>query len=255
MTQSEAAVPADRPAANGDIAANGYEDVPLVATKGLYAGYGPAAILRNVEIKVGRGQVVALLGPNGAGKTTTVLTLAGEIKPQKGQILHSGDGNHAPLFRRARRGLAYVGEDRTVFMALTVAENLRVARADHEYAYNLFPDLRKLARRRCGLLSGGEQQMLALARVLGRRPTLLLADELSLGLAPLIVDRLLAAIRTAADEQGLGVLLVEQHAEKALNYADYVYVLRRGEVIIEGAAADIRGRLSDVRDAYLTATK
>jgi ABC-type branched-subunit amino acid transport system ATPase component len=255
MTQPEAAVPADRPVADGGVAAAGAEEVPLIATKGLYAGYGPAAILRNIDIKVSRGQVVALLGPNGAGKTTTVLTLAGEIKPQKGQILHGGDSSHAPLFRRARRGLAYVGEDRTVFMALTVAENLRVARADTEYAYNLFPDLRKLARRRTGLLSGGEQQMLALARVLGRRPSLLLADELSLGLAPLIVDRLLAAIRTAADEQGLGVLLVEQHAEKALTYADYVYVLRRGEVIIEGHAADIRGRLGDVRDAYLTATK
>jgi branched-chain amino acid transport system ATP-binding protein len=228
---------------------------PLVATKGLYSGYGPAAILRNVDIEVSRGQVVALLGPNGAGKTTTVLTLAGELKPQQGQVLHNGVGGHSPLFRRARQGLAYVGEDRTVFMSLTVSENLRIARVDGDYAFTLFPELRRLARRRTGLLSGGEQQMLALARVMGRRQSLLLADELSLGLAPLVVDRLLAAIRTAADEQGLGVLLVEQHAEKALNYADYVYVLRRGEVIIEGSASDIRGRLSDVQDAYLTATE
>jgi branched-chain amino acid transport system ATP-binding protein len=227
---------------------------PLVATKGLFAGYGAASILRNVEIQVARGQVVALLGPNGAGKTTTVLTLAGELKPQQGEVIHNGKAGHSPLFRRARSGLAYVGEDRTVFMSLTVAENLRVARADTDWAYTLFPELSGLARRRTGLLSGGEQQMLALARVLGRQPTLLLADELSLGLAPMVVDRLLAAIRTVADERGLGVLLVEQHAEKALNYADYVYVLRRGEVIIEGTAADIRGRLSDVQDAYLTAS-
>jgi branched-chain amino acid transport system ATP-binding protein len=233
---------------------HGVTEPPLVATKGLFAGYGPASILRNVEIQVAKGQVVALLGPNGAGKTTTVLTLAGELKPQKGEVIHNGKADHSPLFRRARNGLAYVGEDRTVFMSLTVAENLRVARADNEQAYTLFPELSKLARRRTGLLSGGEQQMLALARVLGRQPRLLLADELSLGLAPLVVDRLLAAIRTVADERGLGVLLVEQHAEKALNYADYVYVLRRGEVIIEGSAADIRGRLSDVQDAYLTAT-
>jgi branched-chain amino acid transport system ATP-binding protein len=210
-------------------------------------------VLRNVEIRVHRGQVVALLGPNGAGKTTTVLTLAGEVKPQRGEVLRDGVRDRSPLFRRARRGLAYVGEDRTVFMTLTVSENLRVARADTDLAYSLFPELRGLSGRRAGLLSGGEQQMLALARVLGRRPSLLLADELSLGLAPLVVDRLLHAIRTAADEQGLGVLLVEQHVEKALNYADYVYVLRRGEVIMEGTGTDIRGRLSEVQDSYLSA--
>jgi ABC-type branched-subunit amino acid transport system ATPase component len=253
MTQQEAAAANERPVGGGAVTGTA-DELPLVATKGLYAGYGPASVLRNVEIRVPRGKVVALLGPNGAGKTTTVLTLAGEIKPQRGEVLHSGDGALAPLFRRARRGLAFVGEDRTVFMSLTVSENLRVARADTDYAYNLFPELKDLSKRRTGLLSGGEQQMLALARVMGRKPSLLLADELSLGLAPLIVDRLLTAIRTAADEEGLGVLLVEQHAEKALNYADYVYVLRRGEVIIEGAATDIRGRMSDVRDAYLTAT-
>jgi branched-chain amino acid transport system ATP-binding protein len=255
VRQRKGAGPEDRPAGQGAADGAAAGEPPLIATKGLYAGYGPAAILHNVEIKVARGQVVALLGPNGAGKTTTVLTLAGEIKPQRGEVFYDGVSGHSPLFRRARRGLAYVGEDRTVFMSLTVAENLRVARADTGHAYTLFPDLRKLAGRRCGLLSGGEQQMLALARVLSRRPSLLLADELSLGLAPLIVDRLLAAIRTAADEQGLGVLLVEQHAEKALNYADYVYVLRRGQVIIEGTATDIRGRLNDVQDAYLTVTK
>jgi branched-chain amino acid transport system ATP-binding protein len=246
-------VPGARPVSNA--AATDTAGPPLIATQGLYAGYGSAAILRNVEIKVAAGQVVALLGPNGAGKTTTVLTLAGELKPQQGQVLYNGVSDHSPLFRRARRGLAYVGEDRTVFMSLTVSENLRVARVDNDLAYALFPELRQLARRRTGLLSGGEQQMLALARVLGRRPSLLLADELSLGLAPMIVDRLLTAIRTAADEQGLGVLLVEQHAEKALKFADYVYVLRRGEVIIEGAATDIRGRLHEVQDAYLAATK
>jgi branched-chain amino acid transport system ATP-binding protein len=246
-------VPGDHPVSNA--AATDTAKPPLIATKDLYAGYGSAAILRNVEIKVAAGQVVALLGPNGAGKTTTVLTLAGELKPQQGQVLYNGVASHSPLFRLARRGLAYVGEDRTVFMSLTVSENLRVARVDNDLAYGLFPELRQLARRRTGLLSGGEQQMLALARVLGRRPSLLLADELSLGLAPMIVDRLLTAIRTAADEQGLGVLLVEQHAEKALKVADYVYVLRRGEVIIEGAATDIRGRLHEVQDAYLAATK
>jgi ABC-type branched-subunit amino acid transport system ATPase component len=231
------------------------DDPPLVETRGLYAGYGPAAVLRNLDIRIHRGQVVALLGPNGAGKTTTVLTLAGEVKPQKGEVLFLGAAEHAPLFKRARRGLAYVGEDRTVFMGLTVGENLRVARADATLAYSLFPELRKLTNRRAGLLSGGEQQMLALGRVMGRRPSLLLADELSLGLAPLIVDRLLTAVRKAADDQGLGVLLVEQHIEKALNYADYVYLLRRGEVVMEGTGANIRSRLSEVHDSYLSVGK
>ena len=132
-------------AAVPDAAAGAIGEPPLIATKGLYAGYGPAPILHDLEIKVLRGQVVALLGPNGAGKTTTVLTLAGEIKPQRGEIHYDGVSGHSPLFRRARRGLAYVGEDRTVFMSLTVAENLRVARADTDHAYTLFPDLRELA--------------------------------------------------------------------------------------------------------------
>ncbi|TNC20595.1 ABC transporter ATP-binding protein [Amycolatopsis alkalitolerans] len=236
------------PAADG----TGSHEPPLLESRGLHAGYGPASVLRDVEIKIARGQVVALLGPNGAGKTTTVHTLAGEIKPLKGEVLRNGVRDTSPLFRRARQGLAYVGEDRTVFMTLTVAENLRVARANTDHAFELFPELKRLAGRRTGLLSGGEQQMLALARVLGRGPSVLLADELSLGLAPLVVDRLLAAVRQAADERELGVLLVEQHVEKALKYADYAYVLRRGEVIIEGSGADIRGRLDEVQDSYLS---
>ena len=227
---------------------------PLIAAEGLCVSYAASMVLHDVQLEVGRGQVVALLGANGAGKTTTVLTLAGELKPRSGHVLWNGQPDSSPLWRRARKGLAYVGEDRTVFMGLTLAENLRVAGADMDMAYDLFPDLRPLARRRTALLSGGEQQMLALARVLARRPSLLLADELSLGLAPMIVDRLLRALRTAADEHGMGVLVVEQHVEKALSWADYAYVLRRGKIVMQGTAANIRGRLDEVQDAYLTAS-
>jgi branched-chain amino acid transport system ATP-binding protein len=227
-------------------------DEPLIATRGLSAGYGAIAVVRDINIEVRRGQVVALLGPNGAGKSTTVLSLAGELKPLAGGVYSKGVREYKPLFRRARSGLAYVGEERSVFMTMTVAENLRVARSDTAIAYSLFPELKPLSGRRTGLLSGGEQQMLALARVLGRQPSLLLADELSLGLAPLVIDRLLTAVREAADKEGLGVLLVEQHVEKALHYADYVYVLRRGEIIIEGTAASIRGRVNELQDSYLS---
>ena len=226
--------------------------VPIVETRGLSAGYGGIAVVRGLDLSVHAGEIVALLGPNGAGKSTTVLTLAGELQPIDGEVSYKGDKQFAPLHRRAQAGVGYVGEDRTVLMSLTVAENLRVARADTTRTYELFPELEPLRDRRVGLLSGGEQQMLALARVMSRPISLLLADELSLGLAPLVVDRLMEVVRRTARERDLAVLLVEQHLEKALQVADHVYVLRRGEIVMKGSTVEVRERMSELHASYLS---
>jgi branched-chain amino acid transport system ATP-binding protein len=148
--------------------------------------------------------------------------------------------------------LSYVTEERSVIMKLTAYENLRLANVTVENATSLFPELERLLKRPAGLLSGGEQQMLTVARALGRSPSVMLLDELSLGLAPIIVSRLLHAVRTAAKERGVGVLLVEQHVRQALEVADRVYVMQRGRVVMSGSAEEIGGQLSDIEAAYLT---
>jgi branched-chain amino acid transport system ATP-binding protein len=223
----------------------------LIETCSLSAGYGrDKVIVRDLNIEVGLGEVVALLGPNGAGKTTTVLTLAGELAPLGGEVRFDGDATAAPLYRRARSGMALVTEERAVLMTMTVAQNLKVSRCDLNTTLQQFPELEAHLSRRVGLLSGGQQQMLALARALGRPTRLLLADELSLGLAPIIVTRLLKAVRTAA-AGGMGVLLVEQHVHQALRYADRVYVMRRGRIEMSGTADEIRNQLSAVEASYL----
>ena len=222
--------------------------------RGLSAGYGPQSVIHDVDIVVRRGEVVALLGANGAGKTTTLLTLAGELQPHAGDVLIDGVVNRSPLHRRARSGLMLVTEEKSVFMGLSTQDNLRVAGVDVEAALALFPEIGRRLRIRGGLLSGGEQQMLTLARALARKPTVLLADELSMGLAPLIVRRLLEAVRAAADTQNTAVLLVEQHVRKALEHADRAYIMRRGRIELAGTAAELRSRITEIEDHYL-ATK
>jgi branched-chain amino acid transport system ATP-binding protein len=147
--------------------------------------------------------------------------------------------------------LGYVPEGRSLFFGLTVAENLRVANADPRAALELFPDLARRIDVRGGLLSGGEQRMLALAVALSRRPRLLLVDELSLGLAPLIVKRLLSALREAANRDNVGVLFVEQHARKALQYADWAYVMRRGTIVLDGDSETLSASIAAIEDQYL----
>jgi branched-chain amino acid transport system ATP-binding protein len=137
-------------------------------------------------------------------------------------------------------------------MGLSTADNLRLGGVSRESAVALFPELAPLMKRTAGLLSGGEQQMLTLARALGRSPDVLLADELSLGLAPLVVDRMLKAVRTAADERDVGVLLVEQHVKRALEIADRVLVMQRGRIVLEGTPAEIGGQIGDLQSAYLS---
>jgi branched-chain amino acid transport system ATP-binding protein len=224
---------------------------PLLECRGLSAGYGEMAVVRDLDLQVGPGEVVALLGSNGAGKTTTLLTLAGELAPLAGEVRWRGSPTSAPMHRRCRDGLGFVTEERSVIMSLTAAENLRLAGVADEVAVGLFGELEPLLGRRAGLLSGGEQQMLTLARALGRRPDVLLADELSLGLAPLVVSRLLGAIRRAADEQGVGVLLVEQNVRLALGVADHVGVMQRGQVVVSGSPDAIADEMASLEAAYL----
>ena len=222
----------------------------VLDVKGLRAGYGKVEVVHGIDLQVQAGEVVALLGPNGAGKTTTLTTIAGELPPLGGEVRLLDCEARDPLHIRARKGLAMVTQERAVLMDLTVAENLRVSRCDRDQAIELFPELSDHLERRVGLLSGGQQQMLALARCLARPSRLLLVDELSLGLAPLVVDRLLQAVRAAAD-RGIGVLLVEQHVHKAIAVADRVLVLRRGTIELDGPAVELRGRVDEIQAAYL----
>ena len=223
----------------------------VLEASGMSVGYGPIPVVRNLDLVVSSGEIVTLLGANGAGKTTTLMALVGLLAPSEGVVKLHGRATKSPLHKRIHEGLAYVPEQRGVFRNLTTMENLRLGRGDPQAALALMPELLKLVDRRAGLLSGGEQQMLSLARALASKPTVLLCDELSLGLAPLIVQRLLQAIRVAA-QQGVAVLLVEQHVRAALAVADRAYVLRRGSVVISGTADHVRSRLHEVESSYLS---
>ncbi len=177
----------------------------LLQTRNLKAGYLGREVVRAVNIEVRAGEVVCLLGPNGAGKTTTLLTIAGELAPMDGIVMVNNVPTWTPMHQRVRDGgIGLITEERLVFTKLSAYDNLRLGGGSVDDALELFPELRNRLNVRGGMLSGGEQQMLALARALVRKPDLLLADELSLGLAPMIVDRLLGAVRAAADERGTG---------------------------------------------------
>jgi ABC-type branched-subunit amino acid transport system ATPase component len=179
-----------------------------------------------------------------------MLTLAGDLQPIAGEVRFLGQTTKAPLHRRARRGLALVTEERSVTMSLTVKQNIALGRCDRARVVALFPELDPLMNRRAALLSGGEQQMLTLGRALASRSTkALLADELSLGLAPMAVTRLLQAVRAAADD-GVAVLIVEQHVHRALDIADRVYVLAHGRVEYHGNAADARTHIDEIQGHY-----
>jgi ABC-type branched-subunit amino acid transport system ATPase component len=225
--------------------------LPAVHLDHLTAGYGGTPAVHDLDIRVEPGQIVSLLGANGAGKTTTLLTIAGEISPMRGDVQVLGDSKRRSLDHRARHGLGYLTEERCVFMNLTGKENLSLGRGSVDAALDYFPELKEHLGKKAGLMSGGQQQMLALGRVLAGQPKVLLADELSLGLAPLIVQRLLKVLREAAD-RGVAVVLVEQHVRHALEIADHAYVLRRGRVVLDGPAADLRGSADEIAQHYLT---
>jgi ABC-type branched-subunit amino acid transport system ATPase component len=222
----------------------------LLAAKNVVSGYGTVPVLRDFSLEVRPGEVVSLLGPNGAGKTTALLSLCGELPLTAGEVWWKGAPTVSPLHVRARDGLAYVTEERSVFMGLSTVNNLRVGGVDIDEAFSAFPELAPRARIRAGSLSGGEQQMLTLARALGRKPEILIIDELSLGLAPRIVSRMFDAVRRAADS-GVAVLIVEQHVQKVLQITDRAYVLRRGQIEMHGTSAEIRARIGELENIYL----
>jgi len=224
----------------------------VLETRKLCSGYGPIPVVHDLDVIVDGGEIVLLLGPNGAGKTTTMLTLAGILPASAGAVDFNGVPLRGPLHKRARQGIALITEERSIFPQLSAATNLRLGRGDMKNAIAIFPELEPLLGRKAGLLSGGEQQMLTLARALASEPNLLLVDELSVGLAPLIVKRLLDALRVAAG-RGVGVLLVEQHARKALAIADRAYVMRRGRIDLDGSASDLLGQFDEIEHSYLHA--
>jgi branched-chain amino acid transport system ATP-binding protein len=222
----------------------------------LTAGYEGAPAVRDLSLSVDAGEVVALMGANGAGKTTTLRAISGLVKPMSGTIrLEGADLAGVSPTARARNGIVHVPDNRGIFFGLTVTEHLRLAgvreRAGQDAALARFPALRDLRDRRAGLLSGGEQQMLAIARALTREPKLLLLDELSLGLAPVIVERLLPVVREYADAHGTAVLLVEQHVHLALEIADRGYVLSHGELALNDSAERLRADDELLTASYL----
>jgi branched-chain amino acid transport system ATP-binding protein len=224
---------------------------PVLRAEGLSAGYGGNPVVRGINLHVNAGEIVGLLGANGAGKTTTLLALAGELRALKGEVQMLGRTARGPLHQRASRGLGFVTEEKSVIFGLNVLDNLRLGRGDLDKAFELFPELQPLRRRLAGTLSGGEQQILTFARALSRSPKVLLADELSLGLAPLVVERLSQAIRDAA-ASGVGILVVEQQARTALLLSHRAYVLRHGDIVIEGSAAELRERIDEIEARYLS---
>ncbi len=232
-----------------------------LAVRDLSAGYRGVPVVRELNLEVRPGEVVALLGPNGAGKTTTLETIAGLNRPISGTVELSGQNvGGEPAHVLARRSLALVPEGRALFPGLTVREHLRLAggrgqRASREEELlEMLPELRKCLGRKAGLLSGGEQQMLAVGRALVMRPRLLLVDEMSLGLAPVIVERLLPILRRAADELGSSVLFVEQHVALALEISDRAYVMTHGRIRLEGPAVELRERRELLAASYLGET-
>jgi branched-chain amino acid transport system ATP-binding protein len=230
----------------------------VLSLSGLTAGYNGSAVIRALDLEIAEGEVVALLGPNGAGKTSTLRAISGIIRPLAGTIRLGGDdlARRSPT-ARAQLGIAHVPEGRGIFFGLTVAEHFRLGspreRLDADLAYQYFPALVELADRRAGLLSGGQQQMLALGRALARKPKLLMLDEMSLGLAPVIVERLLPVVSAYGKESGCAVLLVEQHIEIALAVADHAYVLSHGELVVHERAEVLRNDHQLILSSYLGA--
>lgn len=227
----------------------------MLTLRSVTAGYGESIVLRNVDFSVGAGEVVALLGPNGAGKTTLLRTATGLVKPRTGKVEFRGqDITGSPPHVFVRSGICHLPEGRGIFPSLTVRENLTIQARSREMndavaeMTELFPTLGGRLRQTAGSLSGGEQQMLALSRAYLTRPRLVLVDEASLGLAPLMVDRIYEVLHELVD-RGMSLVVVEQYVQKALELASTVYILNRGEVVHVGSAREIDS--DEIYERYL----
>jgi branched-chain amino acid transport system ATP-binding protein len=232
----------------------------LLKVEALEAGYGEVQVLWSLSLAAGRGQLTAIVGANGAGKTTTLRAVAGSIAPWRGKVTFEGeDVTHLPTHVKAERGFALVPEGRQLFSAMTVAENLELGafskRSARKFAgrrdevFSLFPRLAERQRQIAGTLSGGEQQMVAIARGLMSDPDILIIDELSLGLAPVVVYQLFKTLKKLK-EAGLTILLVEQNVHLALAVSDYAYVVAEGRIFTEGVPAELAAK-PEIRKACL----
>lgn len=234
---------------------------PFLSIESVSASYGNISALHGVSLAVPRGEIVALLGANGAGKSTTLNVISGLVRPTRGTVRFDGE----PIHRLAadhivRQGIVQVPEGREIFRDMSVRENLEMgayARKDRaavahdlDSVCDLFPRLRERIAQKAATLSGGEQQMLATARAMMARPRMILMDEPSMGLAPLVVEQIFETVRTLNREQGITILLVEQNAKLALSVSSHAYILENGEVVLQGASADLRHDEA-VRRAYL----
>lgn len=232
----------------------------MLAIRNLRSGYGRIEVLRGVDIDIEAGKVVTLIGANGAGKTTLLMTICGRPRAWGGEIFFDGeDITHLPTHALVRRGIAHVPEGRRIFARMSVRENLQMGAfagnpehfdGDLAFVLDLFPVLRPRLNQRGGTLSGGEQQMLAIARALMSRPRLLLLDEPSLGLAPLVVRQVFNIIGTLSRERRMTIFLIEQNAYQALKVADRAYVLVNGQITLKGTGAELLGDAS-VQSAYM----
>ena len=238
------------------------EERPVVLEiENLVVNYGVITALHAISLKIREGQIVTLIGANGAGKTTTLRTISGLLRPKAGTIHYRGaDITRCAPHKVVKQGLAQVPEGRMVFANLTVRENLQLGAflrhdragidTDFEFVFNMFPRLKERESQVAGTLSGGEQQMLAIARALMSKPSFLMLDEPSLGIAPLLVKTIFEKIVEINKKQGITILLVEQNANLALEISDYGYVLETGRIILQDKSSDLRSN-PEVRKAYL----
>jgi branched-chain amino acid transport system ATP-binding protein len=232
----------------------------MIAVRNLHAGYGAIEVLRGVDLEVEEGRIATVIGANGAGKTTLLMTICGRVRASQGEILFQGeDVTRLPTFELVKRGIAHVPEGRRIFPRMSVLENLQMGAfaadpawfaGDLDYVLSLFPGLQTRLKQMGGTLSGGEQQMLAIARALMMRPRALLLDEPSLGLAPMLVRQVFEIIANINRERRTTILLIEQNAFQAVRLADEAYVMVNGRITKRGGGVELL-RDADVQNAYL----